>query len=110
MLAEAQAGAQHWVGRIDTAELDAALDAAASGLDSDVTVVSETAPLKVDEDGVTLPVGPFKLRGTADQWRAALKDAFSDALPAADCPEAESPAWVGEAEEFLLADIGIQGA
>ncbi|WP_411107152.1 DUF262 domain-containing protein [Streptomyces sp. cmx-4-9] len=110
LLAEAQSGAKHWTGRIDTAELDAALDAAASGLDSDVTVAGETAPLKVDEDGVTLPVGPFRLRGTADQWRAALKDAFSDALPMGDCPEAESPAWAGEAEEFLLADTGFQRA
>ncbi|WP_202590925.1 MULTISPECIES: GmrSD restriction endonuclease domain-containing protein [unclassified Streptomyces] len=108
LLAEAQTGAQHWSGRIDTAELDAALDAAASGLDSDVTVADETAPLKVDEDGVTLQVGPFKLRGTADQWRVALEDTFSDTLPAADCPEAQSPAWIGEVEEFLLADLGTQ--
>lgn len=110
LLAEAEAGAQRWAGRIDTAELDAALDAAASGLDSDVTVAGETAPLKVDEDGMTLLVGPFKLRGTADQWQAALKEAFSDALPAADCPEAESAAWAGEVEEFLLADVSIQRA
>lgn len=108
LLAEAEAGTQHWVGRIDTAELDAALDAAASGLDSDVTVAGETAPLAVDEDGITLPVGPFRLRGTADQWRLALKEAFSDALPAADCPERESQAWVGEAEDFLMADLGVQ--
>ncbi|WP_097991395.1 GmrSD restriction endonuclease domain-containing protein [Streptomyces sp. f51] len=108
LLAEAQAGTQHWVGRIDTAELDAALDAAASGLDSDVTVAGESAPLAVDEDGITLPVGPFRLRGTADQWRLALKEAFSDALPAADCPEQELQAWVGEAEEFLLTDLGVQ--
>lgn len=110
LVAEAVRAGQAWAGRIDPAELDAALDAAAIGLASDVTVGTEPAPLQVDEDGVTLPIGPFRVRGTLDQWRSALKDSFEDAQPAEGCPELEDLQWAGELEEFLLTDSGLRGA
>lgn len=106
LIAAAEVGGQRWAGKIDMEELEGALDAAATGIDNDVTVAGDAAPLRVDEDGAVLAVGPFAVRGTVDQWRAVVKGALGDAKPASQCPDLVAVQWPGEPEEFLLADAG----
>ncbi|CAL9368091.1 hypothetical protein SUDANB106_00805 [Streptomyces sp. enrichment culture] len=107
LVADARVDGQSWTGRIDTGGLEAALDAAASGLASDVGINGEAAPMRVDDEGsVIFAIGPFSVRGSLDQWRAAVKEALEDTRPLAECPEAVSEQWTAEAEEFLLSDVG----
>ncbi|MDA4885296.1 DUF262 domain-containing protein [Streptomyces sp. MS2A] len=102
---DAEASGQRWTGWIDPVDFEAALDAAATGLASDVPVGDEAAPLRVDDEGsLTLGLGPFIIRGSLDQWRSAVKDAFEDAQPLAECPEPTDDAWSAVPEEFLLSD------
>ncbi|MBC2863550.1 GmrSD restriction endonuclease domain-containing protein [Streptomyces mexicanus] len=109
LVAEAKANSHNWTGWIDPADLEAALDAAASGLASDVPIGAETAPLRIDDEGsVTLGLGPFLVRGSLDQWRAAVKDAFEDPQPLAECPEPNDEQWPAEPEQFLLLNAGVQ--
>ncbi|MHC5261363.1 GmrSD restriction endonuclease domain-containing protein [Streptomyces sp. UC4497] len=110
LVAEATLENRTWTGLIDPVELGAALDAAGMGLDSDVTVAGEAAPVMVDEEGVTVLVGPFLIRGALDQWRATLKNAFEDPQPADECPEFDAAVWPGEAEDFFLSEISILSA
>ncbi|MET7478194.1 DUF262 domain-containing protein [Streptomyces sp. NPDC005648] len=109
LTAEAEADGQYWVGWIDPTDFEAALDAAATGLASDVPVGDETAPLRVDDEGsVTFGLGPFTIRGSLDQWRTAVKDAFEQAQALSECPEPNDDQWPAEPAEFLLSDAGVQ--
>ncbi|WP_158806217.1 GmrSD restriction endonuclease domain-containing protein [Streptomyces sp. NRRL WC-3774] len=111
LTAEAKVDSQIWVGWIDPADFEAALDAAATGLASDVPLGDETAPLRIDDEGgMTFGLGPFVIRGSLDQWRTAVKDAFEDAQPLADCPEPNDGPWPAEPDEFLLSEAGVQPA
>ncbi|MFF8681703.1 DUF262 domain-containing protein [Streptomyces sp. NPDC015237] len=109
LTAEAEANGRRWTGWIDPTDFEAALDAAATGLASDVPVGDEAAPLRVDDEGIlTFGLGPFIIRGSLDQWRTAVKDAFEDAQPLAECPEPTDDQWPAEPEEFLLSNAGTQ--
>ncbi|WP_405948254.1 DUF262 domain-containing protein [Streptomyces prunicolor] len=109
LVAEAEADGQSWTVWIDPADFEAALDAAATGLASDVPVGDETAPMRVDDEGsVTFGLGPFVIRGSLDQWRTTVKDAFENTQPLADCPEPNDDQWDAEPEEFLLSDTGVR--
>ncbi|MGW6519171.1 GmrSD restriction endonuclease domain-containing protein [Streptomyces sp. NPDC054962] len=111
LVAEAAADNQSWIGWIDPTDFEAALDAASTGLASDVPVGDEIAPLRVDdESSVTFGLGPFVIRGSLDQWRTTVKDAFEDAQPLTECPEPNDAQWLAEPEEFLLSDTGVQNA
>ncbi|MFF8971518.1 DUF262 domain-containing protein [Streptomyces sp. NPDC014995] len=109
LAAEAVAHGQNWIGWIGPSDFEAALDAAATGLASDVLVGDEPAPLRIDdENSVTFGLGPFIIRGSLDQWRTAVKDALEDALPLTECPEPSDDQWPAEPEEFLLSEAGVQ--
>lgn len=108
LVAETVAHGQKWTGWIAPSELEAALDAATTGLASDVPVGDEAAPLRVDDEGsVAFGLGPFVIRGLLDQWRTAIKAAFDDAKPLSDCPEPSDTQWPTDPEEFLLVDAGV---
>lgn len=104
LVAEAVLDRATWAGHIDTAELDAALDAAASGIVSDVTVGGIAVPVSVDEDGVSLPVGPFLVRGSISQWHGYLEQVFTEALPIAECPVLEELPWDGALHALAISD------
>ncbi|MFE0252437.1 DUF262 domain-containing protein [Streptomyces sp. NPDC059010] len=111
LAAEAKVDGQSWIGWIDPTDFEAALDAAATGLASDVPVGGETAPLRIDDEGsVTFGLGPFVIRGSLDQWRTAVKDAFEDAQSLAECPEPDDDQWPAKPDEFLLSDAGVHEA
>ncbi|MEU2283280.1 DUF262 domain-containing protein [Streptomyces sp. NPDC013178] len=109
LVAEAVVDGQSWTGWIDPADFEGAIDAAATGLASDVMVGDEPAPLRIDdENSVTFGLGPFIIRGSLDQWRTAVKDAFEDARPLEECPEPSDAPWPIDPEEFLLSEAGVQ--
>ncbi|MGW6643611.1 GmrSD restriction endonuclease domain-containing protein [Streptomyces iakyrus] len=111
LVAQAVTAGQKWIGWIDPSDLESALDAAATGLASDVPVGDETAPLRVDdENSVTFGLGPFVVLGSLDQWRTAVKDAFEASQPLTECPEPSDDHWAAEPEEFLLSDVGMRKA
>ncbi|MGV9643279.1 GmrSD restriction endonuclease domain-containing protein [Streptomyces sp. NPDC003514] len=108
LVAEAEADGGNWTGWINPADFERALDAASTGIASDVPVGDDTAPLRVDDEGsVTFGLGPFIIRGTLDQWRTAVKDAFEHAQPLTECPEPTDDQWLGEPAEFLISDAGV---
>lgn len=109
LVADAELQGRRWIGWLCREELEAALDAASAGLASDVPVGGEAAAMRVDDDGVaTLAVGPFLIRGSLEQWRASVKEAFDGAQPLDECPEPTDEPWSAEPREFLLSDSGAR--
>ncbi|MGA5731760.1 GmrSD restriction endonuclease domain-containing protein [Streptomyces seoulensis] len=109
LVTEALSGDLTWTGWIDPTDFEAALDAAASGLASDVAVGDETAPLRIDDEGgVTFGLGPFVIRGSLDEWLTAVKDAFESAQPLEECPEPHDEHWPTDPREFLLSNAGVR--
>ena len=104
LVAQASLNGREWSGTIDTAELEAALKAAESGLASDVTVGGEAAPMMVNEEMATLRVGPCLVSGSLDEWRTLIEDTLEDAQPLENAPKPADEQWLGELEEFVLAE------
>ncbi|MFH9858493.1 DUF262 domain-containing protein [Streptomyces sp. NPDC017202] len=109
LVVEAVVGGQNWTGWIEPTEFERALDAAETGLASDVMVGDEPASLRIDdENSVTFSLGPFIVRGSLNQWRTAVKDSFEDAHPLEECPEPSDETWPTDPEEFFLSEAGVQ--
>lgn len=110
LVAEAEVKGHRWAAWICRAELEAALDAASAGLASDVPMGDESAPMRVDDEGsVTFAIGPFLVRGSLDQWRSVLKDAFDEVQSLDECPEPTDEQWTTDVEEFPISSIGARG-
>jgi hypothetical protein len=89
-----------WTSAISLAELEAALDAAAANLDADLTVAGETVPVRVADEDIEIPIGPFVVVGAAADWRQVIERERADRLPSSDCPLIEPQVWAGQHIRF----------
>lgn len=89
-----------WTSAIGLAELEAVLDAAAANLDADLAVAGETVPVRVADEDIEIPIGPFLVVGAAEDWRQVIERERADRLPSSDCPLVESQAWTGQHIRF----------
>ena len=81
------------------------LDAAAEGLASDVTVGGEALPVIVDDDRACIPIGPFLVTGTVDDWRTLLARERAEILPLSQCPAIDSRPWTAERLQFPVVNV-----
>ena len=105
IIATAKHDATQWAGAISIPELESAFDAASEGLPSDIMIGAETIPVTVDTDGVQIPIGPFIVTGTLDEWYKVLDRERSHPLPLSQCPVLEAEPWVGERIPFPAINI-----
>ena len=99
-----QAGTQ-WTAAIALPDLVSAVDAASEGLASDVTIGTEVLPVIVDDDGARIPIGPFLVTGTIDDWRTMLTREQAAAQPLSQCPVVDAHPWTAERLQFPVANI-----
>jgi hypothetical protein len=90
----------HWSATVALPDLEAALEAAFEGLDSDITVGGETAPVRMEDDEVQIPFGPFLVTGTVDEWRKVIDRERADSLPLSQSPATEAEPWQGDRLQF----------
>lgn len=69
---QARHGDTAWAAMIDFRELETALNSAYAGIDADLTVAGDTVPVRVTDDAIEIPFGPFLVTGTTDDWRRVL--------------------------------------
>jgi hypothetical protein len=105
IVATASRDGSQWTAIIAIPDLESALEAAAEGLASDVTVGGESVPVRVDEDKVQIPVGPFIVSGTTEEWRRTMERERSEARPLSHCPVSETQSWIGERILFPVTSI-----
>jgi hypothetical protein len=100
MVAEARHHDIRWAAPIAVAELMSALDAADDGLDGDIEIAGQSAPVRFDGDDVQIPIGPFLVTGTVDAWRKTLDREHADARPLSQFPSMAAEPWQGELTLF----------
>jgi hypothetical protein len=105
IVATAKHSGSQWAAAIALPDLESALDAAAEGLASDVTVGGEAVPVTVDDDGARIPIGPFLVTGTVDDWRTLVTRERAETLPLSQCPVIDSRPWTAARLQFPVADI-----
>ncbi|MFI7609389.1 DUF262 domain-containing protein [Micromonospora sp. NPDC049366] len=90
-----------WSGSASMAELDTAIEyARVAGIDSDVTIAGESVPVEMIEDSLQVPIGPFLVIGTPDEWRRVFDRELDTSLPLSALPEITSKVWDGERTKF----------
>lgn len=86
-----------WVGSVDMAELSLAVTAAGTtGIDSDVEIAGESVPVQMVEDSLEVPVGPFLVSGSAEEWREVLERERATMQPPGQLPLLTEKPWQGE--------------
>lgn len=105
IVATAKQNGSQWVAAIALPDLESAVEAASEGLASDVTIGTETLPLTVDDDGARIPIGPFLVTGTIDDWRTMLTREQSAAQPLSRCPVIDTQPWTAERLQFPVTSI-----
>jgi hypothetical protein len=90
-----------WTGSAAIAELDSAIESARiAGLDSDVTIADESVPVEMIEESLQVPIGPFLVTGTPEEWRAIFDRELDTALPLSALPDVPTRHWDGEVIKF----------
>ncbi len=105
IIATARHGGIQWTAAISIPDLESAFDATSEGLASDVAAGGETLPVTVDNDGVQIPIGPFIVTGTLDEWHKVLDRERAEPLPLSQCPALETEPWTGERIPFPVTNI-----
>ena len=105
IVATAKQNGSQWVAAIALPDLESAVEAASEGLASDVTIGTETLPMTVDDDSAQIPIGPFLVTGTIDDWRTMLTREQSTAQPLSQCPVIDTTPWTAERLQFPVTSI-----
>lgn len=86
-----------WIGSADMEELTQAVTAAVvAGIDGDVEIGGEVVPVQAVEESVEVPVGPFLLSGTAEEWEEIFIREQASMHPLGRMPEFVEKPWTGE--------------
>lgn len=94
-----------WSGSMSAVELDDALAAAASGVDSDVSISGESVPVKVDDESIEIPIGPFLVTGSPAEWSKVLEQEQNDAQPMSSLVEPPVSTWDGDRLPFPVTSV-----
>ncbi|ANZ34902.1 hypothetical protein BBK82_01215 [Lentzea guizhouensis] len=94
-----------WSGTVSVVELNDVLAAAAAGVDGDLMVSGESVPVRVDDEAIEIPIGPFLVTGTASEWWKVLDREKDDAQPMRAYVERATAAWNGEHVIFPVTSV-----
>ncbi|WP_433047552.1 GmrSD restriction endonuclease domain-containing protein [Dactylosporangium sp. CS-033363] len=86
-----------WTGVTDMDDFAKAIEAACTeGRDGDVVINGESVPVQVLEDAIEVPIGPFLVSGTAQEWLDILDRERAVMHSVAQMPAVEEKPWAGE--------------
>ena len=92
-----------WAGAASMAELDNAIESArVAGIDSDVTIAGESVPVEMIEDSLQVPIGPFLVTGTPEEWRAVFDRELETSQPLSALPPIDAKQWDGNLTKFAI--------
>jgi hypothetical protein len=94
-----------WAGPISAIELDNVLSAAAAGVDGDLVVAGDSVPVRVSDDAIEIPIGPFLVTGSASEWHKVLDRERSDAQPISGYVAPITSAWSGDRSVFPVTSV-----
>ncbi|MGI5238083.1 GmrSD restriction endonuclease domain-containing protein [Dactylosporangium sp. CA-139066] len=85
-----------WSGSTDMHEFVTAIGEATNGLGSDIKVNGETVPVQVVEDAIEVPIGPFVVSGTAQEWADIIARERAVMQAPGRMPAVGDKPWAGE--------------
>ncbi|MEV4490690.1 DUF262 domain-containing protein [Micromonospora coxensis] len=92
-----------WVGSASMAELEAAIESARiAGIDSDVVIAGESVPVEMIEDSLNVPIGPYLVTGTPEEWRAVFDRERVASQPLSAAPSLTPTPWAGDRIKFPI--------
>lgn len=94
-----------WTAAIALPELEAAVNAAGEGLNSDLTVGGESVPAYMEGEELQIRLGPFLVTGTPERWREILDREAADARPLSQAPVVATEIWENEPVPFPVTNI-----
>ncbi len=94
-----------WTAPIAVPELTSALDAAAEGLEGDITIAGQSVPVRLNGDEVQISIGPFLVTGTIDAWHKMLDSERAEARPLSNIPTVTPQPWQGEVIPFPVTSV-----
>jgi len=105
IIATARGEHTDWSGTISVVELDGVVAAAAAGVDGDLVIAGESVPVRVDDNSIEVPIGPFLVTGTASEWWKVLDREKHDTQPMARIAEPAPKSWHGERIPFPVTSV-----
>ncbi|WP_433557893.1 GmrSD restriction endonuclease domain-containing protein [Pseudonocardia xinjiangensis] len=94
-----------WTGTAAMADLKATVLAVGkTGLDGELDISGEPVPVEVIGDQVVVPIGPYDVSGTVEEWVAVFERERADARPPFAAPTNPlSEPWQGDRVPFAVA-------
>jgi len=90
-----------WIGSVNMSDLQTAVESAGDrGIDADLEIAGEMVPVRLVEDAVEIPMGPFLVTGTHAEWAQALARERASAQPLSRCPSIDTAQWTTERIRF----------
>ncbi|GAA3458843.1 DUF262 domain-containing protein [Saccharothrix longispora] len=105
LLARARTNEGTWSGTMSAADLGDVVAAAEAGVDGDLAIAGESTPVRVQDELLEIPVGPFVVTGTLPEWRKVLDRERGDARPVAALTEPGTDRWKGEQLIFPVTSV-----
>lgn len=103
VLFEATKDGRGWSASVSAAEFDRFLSDLASGLASDFVIAGERIPVEADAPAIEIPVGPFLVTGSLDDWQKVWEREYEDGAIGGKLPTGpESEPWTGDRMVFSV--------
>jgi hypothetical protein len=99
----AQVEGREWVGQLGLAELYRCLSDVEDGLSASLEIDGETAIVPAGAELVELPIGPFAVGGSLEQWRDMIDRELADPAPAPGRPVTREP-WLEDRIAFPVVE------
>lgn len=91
-----------WRGAASMADLERAVADAVEGIDGDVEIAGESVPVQVVEDAIEIPIGPYLVTGTAEEWLQVFERERASARPSSMSAPHLDKAWIGERTRYPI--------
>jgi hypothetical protein len=89
-----------WQATLSMADLETVIDSCDRGIDADLDIAGEPVPVRLIEDVIEIPIGPFLVAGTHADWRHVIDRERESAQPLSQCPSIEAAPWTNERIRF----------
>jgi hypothetical protein len=99
----AQVDGREWVGDVVLTELYRCLSDIEDGLTASIEIDGETATVQAGSDLIELPIGPFSVVGSLQEWRDMIDRELADPAPTASRPATHEP-WLDERIAFPVGE------
>jgi hypothetical protein len=99
----AQTDSLEWVGSTTVGELETFLTDIEAGLTAGLAIGAEMATIEGGQDSLEVPIGPFVVTGSTDQWRAMVARE-TEQMADIGSPSPPSEPWAGPRSPFSVAE------